>query len=317
MKFGYLFSTLASCAMLMTLQAYGQNSIKQPGYYVLYAGGHRITALSDGIFPAPAHALLQEADSLTVAQSLRHAYLPDTVETSINSYLIATENKLILVDAGGGTQLGPNAGHLIDNLRAAGYSPEQITDILITHIHIDHASGLSRAGKILFPNATVHVNKKDLDFWAAHAQAATNEHWGITLNRPAYLMLKLYLDKGKVRPFDSNQEILPGISAIAYAGHTDGHTMYLFQRGKDKIAFWGDLIHIAAVQLEHPDMTVSFDYDKSRAISQRHKAYNEAATQGYLVAAAHISFPGIGHVAADGKGFRWYPLNYSISAVSK
>lgn len=299
------------------LPGIAQSIIHQPGYYVINFGEDRIIALSDGIFPAPAFSLLKDADSADIAQSLHHAFLPDTVETSINCYLIVIGKRLILVDAGCGTQLGSNSGRLLVNMKAAGYDPEQVTDILITHLHIDHASGISQEGKALFPNAKIYVNSKDLNFWKSHAIPDKNEHWGITLNRPAYKALLPYISKGRVVGFGDGDEILPHLTAYDYSGHTAGHTVFILQSGSKQIAFWGDLIHIAAVQLVHPEMAVEFDLDKQLAIVQRRRALEEAAKTSYLVAAAHIGFPGIGRIRSNDHAYQWYPINYSITGSDR
>lgn len=289
----------------------------QPGHYTVRTGNCEVTALVDGIYHAPAYALLKDGDSLTIAGALKRSFLTDTVETSINCFLIKSGDRLILVDAGAGTLLGASAGLLLKNIRAAGYTAAEVTDVLITHIHIDHASGVSDGKNMLFPNARVHVNKKDLAFWKQHEQGAANEAAGITLNRPAYLMLKSYINSGKVVTFGDGDEIVPGIRAMEYAGHTSGHTVFLLESGGEKLAFWGDLIHIPAVQFEHPDMGMEFDFDKAAGKIQREKAYDDASSKGYLVAAAHISFPGIGHVRKEHHSYRWYPVNYSLTGNNK
>lgn len=289
----------------------------QPGHYTVRIGNCEVTALADGIYHAPAYALLKDGDSLTIAGALKRAFLSDTIETSINCFLIKSDRRLVLVDAGAGTLLGASAGLLLKNIRAAGYTPAEVTDILITHIHIDHASGVSDGKNMLFPNATVHINKKDLDFWKQHEQRVAGEAEGIMLNRPAYLMLKPYINSGKIITFGDGDEIIPGIRAMEYAGHTSGHTVFLLENSDKKLAFWGDLIHIPAVQFEHPDMEMEFDFDKPAGKIQRKKAYEDASSKGYLVAAAHISFPGIGHVRKEPRSFRWYPVNYSITGSSK
>jgi hypothetical protein len=79
-----------------------------------------------------------------------------------------------------------------------------------------------------------------------------------------------------------------------------------------KLVLWGDMMHVAAVQFPEPSVTIQFDTDSKAAAAQRKKAYAEAAKQGYWVGVAHVPFPGIGHVRADGKGYDWLPVNYSL-----
>ncbi|GGH64497.1 MBL fold metallo-hydrolase [Filimonas zeae] len=269
-------------------------------------------ALSDGTFTADVHSILKEADSTEVSRLLHSAFLNDTTETSINAYLINTGTRVLLVDAGAGSNLGSGCGKLLQHLRDAGYNAADITDILITHIHIDHVSGLSDTSGRTFPNATLHIHQKDLTFWQQHATPRADDTWGIRLNRPGYQAVIPYLTAGRVHSFDSTTELFPGISAVAYNGHTPGHTIYTLRDGEEKMAFWGDLIHVAAVQFSNPAITVAYDSDKTLAVTRRQQAYSDAAQNGYLVAASHISFPGVGRVSRSDNRYTWYPVNYSI-----
>ncbi len=120
-----------------------------------------------------------------------------------------------------------------------------------------------------------------------------------------------YIKAGKFKPFDGDTDLVPGVKAVAMRGHTPGHAFYVAESKGQKIAFWGDLVHVAALQLPNPSVTVIFDVDSKAAAAQRKKALADLAKQGTLIGAAHIAFPGIGRLRADGKGFAWAPLNYA------
>jgi len=305
-------SFLSGLFLAAWIFGHAQKPVNQPGFYKIRVGKFDVVALSDGTFPADVHSILKEADSVEVSRLLHSSYLNDTTETSINAYLINTGTRVLLVDAGAGSNLGSGCGKLLQHLREAGYNAADITDILITHIHIDHVSGLSDGKERVFPNATLHIHQKDLLFWQQHATPRADDTWGIRLNRPGYMAVVPYLTAGKVQSFDSGIELFPGIAAVEYNGHTPGHTIYMLKDGKEKLAFWGDLIHVAAVQFSNPAITVEYDSDKNHAVIQRQKAYSDAALNGYLVAASHISFPGVGRVSKSDNRYNWYPVNYSI-----
>ncbi|MES1162330.1 MAG: MBL fold metallo-hydrolase, partial [Rhizobacter sp.] len=127
----------------------------------------------------------------------------------------------------------------------------------------------------------------------------------------AQAALAPYVAAGKFKPFDGDTELVPGIKAVAARGHTPGHTTYLVQSQGQTLALWGDLMHVAAIQFAQPSVTIQFDSDSKAAAVQRKKAYAEAAKQGYLVGSAHLSFPGLGHLRAEGKGYSFVPLNYN------
>ncbi len=284
----------------------------QANFYRFQVGNVEVVALSDGTIPVDVHKLFPKTEPKTLNKIIQAYYLSNPVETSINTYLIKSGSQLILVDAGSGDLFGPeHGGQLLSSLRAIGHRPEQITDVLLTHIHVDHSGGLVKQGKSVFSNATIHVNQKDIDFWLAHVQPSASDAGVITVNRPAFLAVKPYLEAGKVKTFLGETKLFPGISAVDFAGHTPGHSVFVLESNGEKLVFWGDLIHMAAIQLNGPAFINDYDFDQARAVTQRQKAYREASQDGYLIAADHISFPGIGRVRSKGSTFDWIPVPYS------
>ncbi|MCV9928102.1 MBL fold metallo-hydrolase [Flavobacterium sp. LS1R49] len=300
--------------LLLNVAAYqlkAQSIIQQPGYQRMWIGDFEVIAISDGTAIANAKEILNNDPRIPAL--LKKAFLPEKVESSINTFLIISADKRILVDAGAGDLMSPEGGMLLSSLKNAGYKPEDITDILITHLHSDHSGGLISKGKKVFPNATIHVNKKDLDFWKIHEQVNSNDNILITWNRPAFLALKPYITSGKLKTFEDKEILFPGIETYETAGHTSGHTAYRLKSGQQQLIFIGDLIHIEAIQLTAPEILDIYDFDKTKAAEQRKKVYNEFAKGEYLIAAAHISFPGVGHFRPEGKEYEWVPYNYSTT----
>jgi glyoxylase-like metal-dependent hydrolase (beta-lactamase superfamily II) len=120
-----------------------------------------------------------------------------------------------------------------------------------------------------------------------------------------------YIKAGKFTPIERDGELVPGISAYATHGHTPGHTSFLIQSKGQKMLVLGDLVHVASVQFAAPGVEMQFDSDPKSGGAQRLKIYAEAAAGDYWLAGAHLSFPGIGHLKAEGSGYRWIPINYS------
>ena len=143
----------------------------QAGYYRLALGDFTVTALSDGTIALPAAKLLLNTTPAQVHQRLARNFLPNSVPTSINAYLIDTGTQRRLVDTGAGSLFGASGGHLLTSLRAAGYEPAQIDAVLLTHIHADHSGGLVQGPdrQLTFPNATVYVAQRAADFWLTPA----------------------------------------------------------------------------------------------------------------------------------------------------
>jgi glyoxylase-like metal-dependent hydrolase (beta-lactamase superfamily II) len=284
-----------------------------PGYYRTMVGDFEVTAISDGTVKLPMLKLMNNQPPEKIAEALKRGFLKELVETSVNTYLINTGSKLVLIDTGAAGLFGPTLGNLINNLKAAGYKPEQVDEIYITHMHPDHVGGLMAEGGIAFPNATLRIDKRDVDFWLSDANLAAAPDGNKGFFQGAMASVKPYVSAGKLKPFEGNTELVPGIRAVSTYGHTTGHANYVVESKGEKLMLWGDLMHLASVQFDDPSATIAFDSDNSAAQQQRIKAFEDAAKGGYMVGITHVAFPGLGNLrpAADGKGYVWVPLNYS------
>jgi glyoxylase-like metal-dependent hydrolase (beta-lactamase superfamily II) len=218
--------------------------------------------------------------------------------------------KRVLVDTGSGELFGPGyGGKLMESLKAAALAPAQITDILITHVHTDHSGGLISGGRLAFPNATVHVGKPDVDFFLDRANAAKS---GVDMKYfdEAIKTIKPYVDTGKVKTFDRQAEILPGVTATLHPGHTPGSAFYTLRSGGQQVIFIGDIIHVSAVQFPDPAITIVYDVDRMSAARIRAEQFSIFAKDRDLVAAPHLPFPGVGHVRTLERGYGWVPVDY-------
>jgi glyoxylase-like metal-dependent hydrolase (beta-lactamase superfamily II) len=281
-----------------------------PGYSRVMLGDFEVTPVSDGTVDLPVNQLLKQKPAKTDA-ALAKSFLKSPLETSINAFLINTGSKLVLVDSGAGTLFGPTLGRFLANLKAAGYQPEQIDEIYITHFHADHVGGLASNGQPVFPNATIRADKHESDFWLSQANMdhAPADKKGSF--QGAMASLNPYVKAGKFQPFDGDVELMPGISSHSGKGHTPGHTAYVVESRGQKLVLIGDLIHVAAVQMDDPSVTIGFDSDEKAAAAARKKEFDAAAKGGYLVGGAHLQFPGLGHLRSEGKGYRWVPVNFT------
>jgi len=307
LAFGALSLTTVSGA---ALAAAPQVKTQAPGWYRMMLGDFEVTALSDGTLPLPVDKLLNEPAAKT-AKALARSYQKAPVETSFNSYLINTGDKLVLVDTGAAGLFGPTLGNMLANLKASGYTPEQVDEIYITHMHPDHVGGLMAGDKPAFPNAIVRADQHDADFWLSKAKMDAAPKEVQDFFKGAMASINPYIAAGRFKPFEGNTDLVPGIRALAAHGHTPGHTTYLIESKGQKLMLWGDLMHVAAVQFPEPSVTIQFDTDNKAALAQRKLAYADAAKGGYWVAAAHLSFPGLGHLRSDGRGYAFVPVNYS------
>lgn len=305
-------AVLAPAAPVLAADLPGQQRTQAPGFYRMALGDFEVTALYDGFIDLD-RKILGGASAEDIQSLLARMFLDGTpgVQTAVNAYLVHTGKNLVLVDTGTAKAFGPALGFIADNIRAAGYNPEQIDTVLLTHLHPDHANGLLRPdGAMLFPNATVHVAKADADFWLSEEVAAKAP----AENQPFFAMARAavapYAAAGKLKPYQPGDGLVPGVESVAAYGHTPGHSGYLFTSGERSILMWGDVVHSHAVQFARPEVVIEFDADKAQAIATRKKIFADAAAQKLWVAGAHLPFPGIGHVRTEGKGYAWVPVEF-------
>lgn len=300
---GLAFSSAAMAAAPMA-------KTQAPGFYRMMLGDFEVTALNDGTINLPVQQLLHEKPA-KVEKALKENFLTIPPETSVNAYLINTGSKLVLIDTGAGALFGPTLGRLQANLKAAGYTPEQVDEIYITHLHGDHVGGIVASGAAAFPNAVIRADKDDAAHWLSKEklEAAPADQKG-SFEGPM-MALEPYIKADRFKTFDAGSELVPGVRNYPTHGHTPGHTSYLVESKGQKLVVIGDLIHVGSVQLPDPQVTIQFDTDSKVARTQRLKVFSEAAKEGTLVGAAHIQFPGLGHLKSAGKGYQWIPVNYT------
>jgi glyoxylase-like metal-dependent hydrolase (beta-lactamase superfamily II) len=309
----YKYGKAALCALALVASAHAaapQVRTQAPGFYRMMLGDFEVTALFDGVLYLNLKELLTNTTHAQVDELLHRSFEGDKVPTSVNAYLINTGDKLILIDTGAGEMFGPGLSKLQSNLKLAGYQPEQVDMVLITHMHPDHVGGLFLGGEMMFPNAIVFAGKADAAFWLNEAEMNKLPVEKQKFFHDAQSSINPYVQAGKFKPILGDTQLAPGITAIDTHGHTPGHTSYAVESKGQKLMVWGDLMHVAAVQFPQPQVTIAFDVDSKLAAAQRRKAYIEAAKKRYLLGSAHLPFPGLGHLRAAQKGYEWVPVDY-------
>ncbi|WP_243368394.1 MBL fold metallo-hydrolase [Fundidesulfovibrio soli] len=289
-----------------------QVKTQTPGYFRMMLGDFEVTALLDGMTKIPVE-YLKGVKTEEAQRTLERVFAPSDggMQTAVNAYLVNTGANLVLMDAGGGSFMGPKAGHLLEAMRAAGYSPEQVDAVLLTHGHRDHLGGLVNAqGEAAFPNATLFIGAPEAAYWVETDPASQPQD-----KRPRFELARKatapYKAAGKYRTFATGDEIVPGFTVVDLAGHTPGHCGFMLRSKGQAMLVWGDVIHSHATQFAKPGIALEFDTDQARAVAARKRVLADAALEGYWVAGMHLPFPGIGHVLKAGGGYAWVPVEYA------
>ncbi|KPA87597.1 MULTISPECIES: MBL fold metallo-hydrolase [Pseudomonas] len=307
--------TLPVPVLAQSAPDFGLPTLPQERVHRIKMGGVEIIALHDGATRLPlsdryvVNAPFAEVKKLASVQGLSTEY----VELPFTAYLIVSGSRHILLDTGLGEFGSPRetTGKLTESLRLAGYEPEDIDTILISHFHADHISGLrNAAGNFVYPNATVWVPEPEYDYWMSDANrlaAPLQRKGAFEIARRVFLGMP----EKMLRKFSPGIEVAPGIFSKAAYGHTPGHTIYEVRSGKSSFYYIADMINVPAFFATHPEWMVASDIDPERALEVRRQFLSMVEKTNPLVGGFHFPFPGVGHLEPEGAGYKFYPENQS------
>ncbi len=282
-----------------------------PSRYAVRVGDIEVLVVSDGVLPLPTAMLGHNADPAIRAAWLNDMFLPpDAFDWALNVVVVRSGGRTILIDAGLGSDPDlhlPRAGQLIKRLEAAGIDLTSVTDVVLTHMHMDHIGGLLVDGvkDRLRPDLQIHVAAAEVKFWESpdFSHTAMPPGFPDALRSAAKRFANEY--RSQLRPFDEERKVAPGVVVRRTGGHTPGHSVVRLASGGDRLTFAGDAVF--AVGFEQPDWHNGFEHDPEEAARVRVRLLRELAETGELLVATHLPFPSVGHVAVDGDAFRWVP----------
>jgi glyoxylase-like metal-dependent hydrolase (beta-lactamase superfamily II) len=308
----FLTLTVGVIAVSSALAQVPMSKDAAPGWYRMRLGNFEVTALSDGTLELPVDKIFTKVSPGRIHSLLSRSYLSNDVRITVNAFLVNTGTRLVLIDTGTGTSqmFGSNLGNLLSNLKGAGYSPDQVDEIYVTHMHTDHIGGLMRDGQPSFANATVRADVREAGHYLSQSQMDAAPADEKEDYESAMAIFKPYVAAKKFKFFYGATQLIPGVRAMPAPGHTPGHTVYVIESQGDKMVVWGDLMHVAALQFPQPSATIQTDWSTKQSAQQRRLIFADAAKNGYFVAAAHVAFPGIGKLRAEGSGYTWVPISY-------
>ena len=281
-----------------------------PSRYALQVGEIEVLVVSDGVLSLPGAMLGHNADPDERAAWLDDKFLPpDVLEWALNAVVVRSGGQTILVDAGMGAAFPdlPRAGRLVSRLEAAGVDLASVTDVVLTHLHMDHIGGLLVDGvkERLRPDLRIHVAAAEVEFWEEPDFSHVSMPPGFpdALRRTATQFLKEY--RSKFQTFEDEHEVAPGVVLQRTGGHTPGHSVVRLSSRGSRLTFAGDAVF--QVGFEHPEWFNGFEHDPEEAARVRSDLLRELAANRESLLATHLSFPSVCHVAVDGDAFRWVP----------
>src|SRR6202035_4953478 len=281
----------------------------QPGFYRFKLGTIEITVVSDGTLAFPAETLWGDRadDARGLLTSTFQPARP--VGRQLNTILVKTDDKLVLIDAGRGVdKFQKTSGALLRNLAAAGCAPSDIDTILFTHFHFDHLWGISDHdnASLLFPSAEFVASETAFAFWSAPdlADKLPPEQ------QPRVTQANLKLASPRLRLIKAKAEVVPGVTTFGTPGHTPGHIGVNISSGSEQLLLTGDVVVNSAVSFLHPEWPFGVDIDVPLATKTRMAFLDRAAADKTLVGSYHLPFPGFGHVVREGSAYRWLPADW-------
>jgi glyoxylase-like metal-dependent hydrolase (beta-lactamase superfamily II) len=281
-----------------------------PSRYALRVGEIDLLVISDGVLPLPAATLATNGDPAELAAWLDDMRQPpDVFKWPLNVVVVRSGGRTVLIDAGIGAEMPPNfpqaAGRLAGRLTAAGIDPASVTDVVLTHMHVDHVGGLLaeelRGG--LRSDVPIHLAGAEVEFWTS-PDFSRNTFAGMpeVLRSAARRFADQY--RNQLRLFDAEYEVAPGVVVRRTGGHTPGHSVVRLASAGDRLTFLGDSVF--QDHFDRPDWYNGFDHDPEEAVRVRVRLLRELAETREPLVAAHVSFP-YGRVAVAGDVFRWIP----------
>jgi glyoxylase-like metal-dependent hydrolase (beta-lactamase superfamily II) len=292
----------------------------QPTIYRFKLGGFEVTPIMDSkvIRPGLTPSFGGEANAEAVkALAKANRIDADRYVHNFTPLLVNTGKELVLFDTGNGSLRDEHeqlknrlpAGNLVARMKEAGYKPEDVDVVVITHGHPDHIGGLTKAGQLVFPNARYVFGADDFDYW----NKGENIREARKFNRELYVKIVVPL-ANRATMIKPGDEVVPGIRAVDAFGHSAGHMAFHIESEGKRMINWADTAGHYIVSLQRPDLHLDVDDDKKTAVATRKRIFDMVNKEDLLVAGFHMPFPGIGYVEKGKDGaFRWVPHSYQMN----
>ncbi len=308
-------SLLASAPPRLAGAAAPQAGAQAPGFYRFKVNEIEITLVNDGAAVRPLEGqFVRNAPLADVQQALADAFQPtNTLTIPFTTAVLNTGQRLVMIDSGNGDVGAPGTGRWMENFRAAGYAPEQVDTIIVSHFHGDHINGIrAKDGAARYPNAGVMVPEAEWAFWMDDAHMASAPE-GMKAGFQAVRRVFGPVAK-EVQTYAGEKELVPGLTTMPAHGHTPGHTAFVVASGSDRLLLWSDTTNKPELFVRNPGWHAVFDMDPDMAEATRRRMLDMAAAERMQVAGYHFPFPATGFIAREGLGYDFAPAFWRSQA---
>jgi glyoxylase-like metal-dependent hydrolase (beta-lactamase superfamily II) len=272
-------------------------------------GRFTVSFLTDGHAEMPFEYFTGVApEAVGEAAAAGFAARDGALRLAFTQYLIDDGERLILVDAGPDGLVG-QSGRLRSGLAALGVAPEEIDAVIVTHAHVDHMAGLISGGRRVFPNAAVHLDRRDIRHFTDPARRSAAPGFLHSSFDATADLIRLYPDLERI---EGAREILPGITTVDLSGHTPGQIGVRIEDGGQSLILASDVLFHPSVHPARADIGFVFEQDPAAALAMRERFFADAEAEGALIAATHMPFPGLGRIAREGGSRRWVPADWAF-----
>lgn len=244
-----------------------------------------------------------------VGALLEKNFLPrDNFINSFSPVLINTGKDVVLFDTGfGESGRAAGNGRLIEGLASAGYTPDDVSVVVITHMHGDHIGGLMEKDAPAFPKARYVMGQTEYDFWVDEnriGSPAEGGHKGVVKNIKPLAEKTTFIGDGG--------DVVSGITGLAAFGHSPGHMIFQVESEGKNLLITADTANHYVLSLQKPEWEVRFDMDKAAAAATRKKVFDMLATDKTAFLGYHMPFPSVGYVDKFEEGYRFVPKTYQF-----
>lgn len=274
------------------------------GFTTYKIGTAEVTAIYDGIWEKPHDpAFISNASVDDVkAAMFKAGFTPDFVSIPFTVPVIKTGGRTILCDASTGGQVQPTAGKFMTNFKAAGFEPDKVDIVLISHCHPDHIFGLmeKETNKPVFPNAEIVISDVEYKFWTDPAVIDKLPEGRKGLARRIQAVFPNWKN---IRQVTGEAEVAPGIRFVMAPGHTPGHRAFHLSSGSSQLMLSNDTCYLPALVVANPGWRGVYDQDGATAEASRRSLMDRVIADKIQIAGYHFPFPGAGTIAKDGSGY--------------